>query len=981
MSGWDSRIYENDSQVIKKIVNDVLKKLFLRYPTELKVKGLVGIDKMCEDIQFLLSKNKPNQSPKNVEAIGIWGMGGIGKTTIARDVFSKLFPLYDSVCFLENIRELSKKDQPSKLRALSNTLLSELLKEESPKFNPSGSTFIARRLSSKKVFIVLDDVDSSNQLDMLLEVCEYAAPGSKLIITTRNTKLLDGRVDKDDIYDAKPWSFDESLELFCLHAFKLRHPQEGYENLSKLAVKYAGGVPLALKVLGSNLCSRSTDFWDSELNKVKNYPYDPIENVLRVSYDGLNPLEKEIFLDIAFFFKDENKDFVKRILNACGFSATSGIVVLEEKALITIPNGEKIQMHDLLQDGGLNLVRQHIKNPRRRSRLRDIEEVSDVLQIKKGSDAFEVEGISLDLSHIDDLLSLSANTFDMMTKLRFLKLFIPSDKISGKVIYPRLFNKIPNKLRCLEWHKYPFKSLPATFSAKMLVEIRLPHSHVAELWQGVKDVVNLEVIDLSECKQLKNLPDLSKALRLKWLNLTSCESLLAVHPSVLSLDTLETLILDDCKKLKNLICKKHLRCLKEISVNGCTSLKEFSVSSDEIKKLDLSKTRIEKLYSSIGYLRKLSSLNLECSRLKDLPNELSSLGSLMDLRISNCRLVLNKQKLHVLFDGLRNLRELYFKNCCNLTELPANISGLSQLYKLRLDGSSVEILPSSIKDLGNLEILSLKNCVKLCRLPELPPCVKELNVINCRSLVTVSTLKTFAVAMKGKEKYFSFQNCVQRDAHTLHSIMEGSHLSMKSSVFQNVFVRKLGVEKHGYNYNFMKVSLPGSRIPECFTYRTTQSSFHVYLPSNSNLLGLVLCAVLSPSPMIKKHGAKIFCQFYLDGKKLGYATRWYHKAVRELNYDHVYMWYDPLHFDSIVRNHEQYLSVEFYVTDDPGNRDAMKICTKECGIHFIFDSDLNSFIQELDMDIRSKQSLALELSKELDIELEPELLLEFQPQD
>ncbi|CAL0321497.1 unnamed protein product [Lupinus luteus] len=86
----------------------------------------------------------------------------------------------------------------------------------------------------------------------------------------------------------------------------------------------------------------------------------------------------------------------------------------------------------------------------------------------------------------------------------------------------------------------------------MLVEIHMQYSHVTELWHEVKEVVNLERIDLSECKKLKSLPDLSKASKIKWVNLIGCESLLVLHPSVLSLNTLETLILDSCKKLKNL---------------------------------------------------------------------------------------------------------------------------------------------------------------------------------------------------------------------------------------------------------------------------------------------------------------------------------------------------------------------------------------------------------------------------------------------
>ena len=134
--------------------------------------------------------------------------------------------------------------------------------------------------------------------------------------------------------------------------------------------------------MGSNLYSRSIKFWDGELSKLENYRNDSIQDVLQVSYDGLHDLEKKIFLDIAFFFKGEHKDDVIRILDACDFYATSGIEVLEDKALVTLSNSGMIQMHDLIQEMGLNIVRGGSEDPRNRSRLRDIEEVSDVLENK-----------------------------------------------------------------------------------------------------------------------------------------------------------------------------------------------------------------------------------------------------------------------------------------------------------------------------------------------------------------------------------------------------------------------------------------------------------------------------------------------------------------------------------------------------------------------------------------------------------------------
>ncbi|MED6195723.1 hypothetical protein PIB30_040659 [Stylosanthes scabra] len=957
ISGWYTRYNMNASEVIDKMVGDVLKVLELRFPEELKCRDLVGLDKILREMQLLLSKDTGNNSLLgNLQVLGICGMSGIGKTTISKILFSQHFPLYDSVCFLENVKEASQN-----IESLQERMVSELLKDKNQ--------------NSRKVFVVLDDVDNVEQLQVLCEEFRYVSPESKLIITTRNKDLLRGiMVDEEHVYEVKPWSFEESLELFCLSAFKSKHPKKGYKDLAKRAVDYTGGVPLALKVLGSSLAYRSYESWKSELDKFENYSCDGIQKVLRVSFEGLHDLEKKIFLDIAFFFKDECKDFVERVLNACGFYATDGLKALQDKALITISNGNKIKMHDLVQDFGLR-----IQDPGKLSRLRDIDEISNVLECKnKGSDA--VEGIKLDLSQIDDL-ELNANAFSVMNALRFLKLHIPCGRISGNMDYPLILNQFSSELRYLEWNGYRLISLPESFCAAKLVEIRMVQSHITELWHGVKDLVNLEGIDLSECKYLENLPDLSKASKLKWLYLSDCESLVELHPSLLSLDTLETLNFNGCKKLKSLKSEKHFRSLKKVSVEGCISLKEFALSSDAMESLELKNAGIEQLHSSIGRSSNLRHLNLEGLRLRNLPDELSSLTSLVELRISDCKeLVLEKQKLQTLFEGLRSsLTLLHLKDCSNLHELPENVSVLNKLRELRLDGSAVETLPESIKHLLQLEILSLESCLSLKQLPELPTSIKELAAANCESLVTVSTLKTLATAMTGREKSVSFENCTKLDGSSLVRIAEGAELSSMNAAFQNLFVRSNGASGDScHNYNFVKVCSPGSRVPEQFTYRSRESSFKVKIPSHSNILGMVLCTVVSPSEGIKNHGASILCQCYDgDGRKVGYASRWCHEeASKDLNGDHVFVWYDALHFDSIVRSlEEEEITFEFFVTNELGERDVVP---KECGVRLIFESELQNLLRNLDLDLESKWKLGLALASELGSELRLRLELESQ---
>ncbi|KAK7349263.1 hypothetical protein VNO77_06491 [Canavalia gladiata] len=554
--------------------------------------------------------------------------------------------------------------------------------------------------------------------------------------------------------------------------------------------------------------------------------------------------------------------------------------------------------------------------------------------LENGTD--EVEGITLDLSQIVDL-HLSADTFNRMPNLRFLQLYVPTSKISRVVYLHRTdLEAFSDELRYLEWNGFPFKSLPPTFCAKFLVQIYMPHSHVEELWQGTQDLANLERIVLSQCRQLMKLPDFSRASRLKWLDLSYCVSLCDLHPSILSLDTLDTLILYWCIKLKSIKSEKNLRSLNYVGIYACRSLEEFSLSSDLITYLDLSLTRSEILHLSIRGLRNLRKLYLDGSRVKNLPDELSCLTSLEELRVSNSTQVINKPKLHVLFDGLRSLRTLYLENCSSLCELPDNISLLSSLHELRLNGTSVESLPADIKHLQVLEILSLKNCSKLQCLPELPQSILQLHADNCTSLTTVSTLRTFAAHMKREDLHISFKNCTKLDVHSLNCIMEDAHLGMIGSACHYVL---LG----GISHQSVRVCLPGSRVPTQFTSRTTESSISIKLTSCPNVLGYFFSVVLfCPLHTKINEMGEIFCQLYLGDSTTAKVLirRSRYEINLDLSSDHVFVWYDTFPLGRIFGKGP--VSFEFGVFTDTAKHDGL-IIMKECGVHPLCVSELDSF--------------------------------------
>ena len=367
--------FRYESEIVTRIVQDILSKLMYEH---LHVdEKLVGMDFRLKRLNSLISVDS-----NDVRMVGIYGIGGIGKTTITKVFYNQNSHQFQSSSFLANIREIFKENRG--LLRLQKKLLRDAqvlgVNEKLTTFD-EGINMIKSRLCHKKVLVVLDDADHWSQLKSLVGKRDWFGEGSKIIITTRNKHLLIEH-EMDELYEPPMLNTNEALDLFSEYAFRRNHRHDDYLSLSNRIVYYCQGLPFALKVLGSSLFSKTHGQWKSELDKLALEPNMDIINVLRISYEGLSNTQKNIFLDIACFFKGEYKDFVIKILDGCGFFAESGIGVLNDRCLVTILD-RKLWMHDLIQQLGWEIVReQGYTNIGRRSRLWNFVDVQHML-IKK----------------------------------------------------------------------------------------------------------------------------------------------------------------------------------------------------------------------------------------------------------------------------------------------------------------------------------------------------------------------------------------------------------------------------------------------------------------------------------------------------------------------------------------------------------------------------------------------------------------------
>ncbi|XP_056165276.1 disease resistance protein RUN1-like [Syzygium oleosum] len=689
----------------------------------------------------------------NARMLGIYGMGGIGKTTLAKCIYNKLLKKFVHASFLPDIRETTRRHG---IEYLQSQLISDILQSQNKvsKFD-DGINIIKSRFKGKKVLIILDDIDQKDQLNALARERNWFTSGSIIIVTTRNKAVFDqSEFEVDNKYELNEIEENHSLLLFSSHAFRMDNPPREFEDISHNIISTMGGLPLALEVIGSYLYGKTDPkVWEDMWRKLKKEQHRDVKKILKISYDALENAHKEIFLDIACFFIGKESKFAIYMWEDCGFYASLGIEELKLRCLIKIDNYGELRMHDQLRDLGRNIVQEE-GPPERRSRLWLYEEAFEVLMGENAAKQLKILDLTScgclrctpDLSAFTKLEILILSDCHMLEQVHpsigKLKNLVSLD-LGGCSSLKELPGEVGEleELKELNLRDSGITKIPTSIDSLKKLEKLIVCWSLREIPSSIGNLSSLQHLNLENCSVLIELPSsIGNLSSLQHLNLAYCHSLIKLPSSIGNLSSLQHLNLEDCDSLRQLPrLIGNLSSLQHLNLTDCVSLIELPSSIGILSSLQhlnlVGCESLRQLPSSIWNLSSLQHLFLwGCKSLRELPSVIGNLSSLPRLDLEG----LSLGELPSSIGNLSSLTYLNLRNCRSLGKIPSSIGNLSSLQHLILEGcESLRELPSSIGNLSSLQYLDLKDCWSLREIPSSMGnlfSLQHLELWRCRSL-------------------------------------------------------------------------------------------------------------------------------------------------------------------------------------------------------------------------------------------------------
>uniref|UniRef100_A0A453PW45 NB-ARC domain-containing protein n=3 Tax=Aegilops tauschii subsp. strangulata TaxID=200361 RepID=A0A453PW45_AEGTS len=280
------------------------------------VVGLVGTDGPKKEVVSLLTLTE-----KKHKVVSIVGFGGLGKTTLANQVYVDLEGQFDCKAF---IPVSQKPDMPW----LLNSLRLKLGINESSHICEVEDIIgqLREHLADKRYFIIVDDLWDEEAWDIIRCAFPKNGNGSRVIVTTRveDVAISACSYNREHIYKMKPPSSEDSRKLFMNRVFGSENKcPSNFEEVSNEILKKCGGLPLAIITIASLLASRrerSRNDWESIQNSLgAQFAINPtlkgMRSILNLRYMNLPLHLRTCFLYLGMYPEDyeiQRDDLVRK---------------------------------------------------------------------------------------------------------------------------------------------------------------------------------------------------------------------------------------------------------------------------------------------------------------------------------------------------------------------------------------------------------------------------------------------------------------------------------------------------------------------------------------------------------------------------------------------------------------------------------------------------------------------------------------------